>query len=51
MAVGLLGQYVYVSPDHEVIVVRLGKSEGELRRYQWEEFLASIVAEVTRPSR
>jgi len=51
MAVGLLGQYVYVSPKHEVIVVRLGKSEGEIQRYQWEDFLASIVAEVTRPSR
>jgi CubicO group peptidase (beta-lactamase class C family) len=51
MAVGLLGQYVYVSPEHEVIVVRLGKSEGELRRYQWEEFLASIVAEVGSSSR
>jgi CubicO group peptidase (beta-lactamase class C family) len=50
MAVGLLGQYVYVSPEHEVILVRLGKSEGGLERSQWEEFLAGIVAEVSRPS-
>ena len=51
MAVGLLGQYVYVSPEHEVILVRLGRSEGELERYQWEEFLASIVTEAGRPAR
>jgi CubicO group peptidase (beta-lactamase class C family) len=51
MAVGHKGQYVYVSPKNDVIIVRLGKSEGEIRRYQWEDFLASIVAEVRRPSR
>jgi CubicO group peptidase (beta-lactamase class C family) len=51
MAVGLLGQYVYVSPKHDVIIVRLGKSEGQIERYQWEDFMAAIVAEVSRPSR
>jgi CubicO group peptidase (beta-lactamase class C family) len=51
MAVGLLGQYVYVSPENEVILVRLGKSEGDLERYQWEEFLAGLAEEVSGPSR
>jgi len=51
MAAGLPGQYIYVSPEHEVILVRLGRSEGKLKHDQWEEFLASIVVEVGRSSR
>jgi CubicO group peptidase (beta-lactamase class C family) len=51
MAAGHLGQYVYVSPKQRVIIVRLGKSQGKLKRRNWEAFLASIVAEVRRPSR
>jgi CubicO group peptidase (beta-lactamase class C family) len=51
MAAGLLGQYVYVSPKHEVIIVRLGKSEGNLERHHWEDFLAGIATEVKSPSR
>ncbi len=51
MAAGHLGQYVYVSPRHKVIIVRPGKSGGNLKSDDWKDLLASILAEVRRPSR
>ena len=48
MAAGHLGQYVYVSPKHKMVLVRLGKSRGNLKSDDWKDFLASIVAEVSR---
>lgn len=29
MAQGILGQYIYVNPDKDIIIVRLGKKEGD----------------------
>ena len=30
MAQGILGQYIYVHPEKNLIIVRLGKSEGNV---------------------
>ena len=39
MAIGHLGQYLYIHPEKQVIIVRLGKSEGTLSRENWLELL------------
>jgi len=39
MAKGILGQYIYVNPTKDLIVVRLGKKEGKA---DWEEILISL---------
>ena len=39
MANGILGQYIYVNPDSDVIIVRLGKKEGKA---DWWEVLSSL---------
>ena len=38
-AQGILGQYIYVNPAKNLIIVRLGKSEGEAN---WESILAEL---------
>ncbi len=42
-AMGHLGQFVYVNPDADVIIVRLGNSRGGL---EWDQWL-TIFAELT----
>ena len=39
MAAGILGQYIYVNPSKDLIIVRLGKSEGKAN---WWTILPSI---------
>lgn len=39
MAQGILGQYIYVHPEKNLIIVRLGKSEGKA---DWWELLLSL---------
>ena len=39
MANGILGQYIYVNPDSDLIIVRLGKKEGKA---DWWEVLSSL---------
>jgi CubicO group peptidase (beta-lactamase class C family) len=46
MAAGHLGQYVYVNPLKQLIIVRLGKSSGGLRSAGWKELFVSLSARV-----
>lgn len=39
MAKGILGQYIYVNPNRNLIIVRLGKKEGEV---DWDKLLPQI---------
>jgi CubicO group peptidase (beta-lactamase class C family) len=45
-AVGHLGQYLYISPEKRLIIVRLGKSRGSLDHKNWMEFLTFLAKEV-----
>ena len=40
MAEGILGQYIYVNPTTNVIIVRLGKKEGKTS--DWEKMFMSL---------
>ena len=42
MAVGLLGQYIYVNPSKNLIIVRLGKKEGEIDWWTFLPYLATF---------
>jgi CubicO group peptidase (beta-lactamase class C family) len=42
MAVGHLGQFLYVNPTTRVIIVRLGQSTGGLSREEWQEVFVSL---------
>ncbi len=46
MATGHLGQYLYVNPEKRLIIVRLGKSNGNLDREDWIEILTFLAKEV-----
>jgi CubicO group peptidase (beta-lactamase class C family) len=39
MAVGILGQYIYVNPKKDLIIVRMGKNEGKAN---WWELLTGL---------
>ncbi|WP_437921368.1 serine hydrolase domain-containing protein [Sphingobacterium sp. LRF_L2] len=39
LADGLLGQYIYVNPEKDLILVRLGKKTGKIN---WQQFLPEI---------
>ena len=39
MAVGILGQYVYVSPEKNLIIVRLGRNYGNV---DWNRFFVNV---------
>ena len=41
MAEGILGQFIYVNPSKNMIIVRLGKNEGEA---DWEGLFKTIAA-------
>jgi len=41
MAKGILGQYIYVNPNRNLIIVRLGKKQGEA---DWGKLLPEIAA-------
>jgi CubicO group peptidase (beta-lactamase class C family) len=46
-ALGHLGQFVYVNPDHDVIIVRLGTSRGAISWDGWTRtpsFIATNIA-------
>lgn len=38
-AIGILGQYTYVCPEKNIVIVRLGKNKGGMR---WEELFLTI---------
>ena len=40
MATGLLGQYIYIDPALDLIIVRLGRSEGGVK--DWPLFFQQI---------
>ncbi|WP_052593952.1 serine hydrolase [Aureispira sp. CCB-QB1] len=42
MAQGILGQYIYVNPQKNLIIVRLGKNYGKVN---WTDFFMSIAAQ------
>jgi len=42
MAVGLLGQYIYVNPSKNLIIVRLGKKEGKINWWIFLPYLATF---------
>jgi len=44
MAAGHLGQYVYVNPARNLIIVRLGRSRGKLSSPEWRQFF-TVLAE------
>ena len=46
MANGHLGQYVYVSPQKKLIIVRLGKSNGDLNHEKWLELFAFLSSNI-----
>jgi CubicO group peptidase (beta-lactamase class C family) len=46
MAFGKDGQYVYVNPARDVVIVRLGRTDGGLNRHQWPEVFTEL-AEAT----
>jgi CubicO group peptidase (beta-lactamase class C family) len=39
MAIGILGQYIYVHPEKDLVIVRLGKKEG---KPEWWRILPSM---------
>jgi CubicO group peptidase (beta-lactamase class C family) len=41
-ALGHLGQFVYVNPAENVIIVRLGNSRGGLDWDEWKDVLAFL---------
>lgn len=42
MMSGHLGQYVFVNPETQVVVVRLGTNRGGLSSQQWQDLLAFV---------
>lgn len=42
MAIGHLGQFLYINPSTRVIIVRLGKSMGGLSRKEWQKALMTL---------
>jgi len=46
MAMGHLGQYVYVNPQRQLIIVRLGKNRGDLDTDAWKELFTVLSAEI-----
>jgi CubicO group peptidase (beta-lactamase class C family) len=45
-AEGILGQFIYVSPQSDVIMVRLGKSEGGV---EWDSLMKMLAKALKRP--
>jgi CubicO group peptidase (beta-lactamase class C family) len=48
MAIGHLGQFVFVNPPARVIIVRLGNSMGELSLEEWKAVFMSLSDYVQR---
>jgi len=46
LAIGHLGQYIYVNPSRNLIIVRLGKSRGKLGSEGWKRLLAAFVSQL-----
>jgi len=49
MMSGHLGQYVFVNPETQVVVVRLGTNRGGLSPEQWRDLFA-FVGDAVRPN-
>jgi CubicO group peptidase (beta-lactamase class C family) len=39
MAQGILGQYIYVNPNKNIVIVRLGKTTADV---EWKELFMQI---------
>ncbi len=46
MANGHLGQYLYINPKEQMIIVRLGKGEGDLNQEDWIGILTSLAEKI-----
>ncbi|NLH50169.1 MAG: serine hydrolase [Myxococcales bacterium] len=46
MAVGHLGQYLYVNPGKNLAVLRLGRSRGDLAFEEWKELFTALAEQV-----
>ncbi|PKO12731.1 MAG: serine hydrolase [Chloroflexi bacterium HGW-Chloroflexi-10] len=46
MAIGHLEQYLYINPEKQLIIVRLGKSGGNLVREEWIDILTFLTKQV-----
>jgi CubicO group peptidase (beta-lactamase class C family) len=44
LAKGYLGQYLYLDPDHDMVIVRLGRSRGHLSDAEWVDLLDGLAA-------
>lgn len=45
-AKGVLGQYIYIHPKDQIVIVRTGKSDGNL---DWGRIFAGLREDLTRP--
>lgn len=43
---GHLGQFVYVNPDENLIIVRLGKSRAGLAWDEWKAIFADLAEQI-----
>ena len=43
---GKYGQYIYVAPEKDLVIVRLGKEEGEQEYGYWISFFEEVAAEL-----
>lgn len=48
---GHLGQYIYVDPRRDLIIVRLGTSRGDISLMKWREFFPVLAQEIQARSR
>ena len=48
MAKGYLGQYLYLNPKHDIVIVRLGRSRGDLSDEAWVDLLTAIAEGASR---
>jgi len=43
MAVGLLGQYIFISYKNDLVIVRLGAMEGDINWKGYMRYLSNII--------
>lgn len=48
MAIGHLGQFLYINPSTNVVIVRLGKSMGGLSREEWTQIFTTLAEDRTK---
>jgi CubicO group peptidase (beta-lactamase class C family) len=48
---GKYGQYIYVAPERDLVIVRLGKEEGERGYSYWIELFEELATELETPAK